>query len=225
MSTSFTWRFVVADVMCPIIGADFLRHKGLLVDLKNNRLLLLDDLSSVDIALIQSSSISTIVEPNKSSNKFQDVLLEFPGLTSQVLKKGNLKHPIRHNIITEGRPIKQKFRRLDPKKLKAAKQEFKKLVEMGVLKRSNSPWASPLHMVKKKSEEWRQCGDYRRLNSATVPDSYPLPHIQDFASQLAGAKIFSKIDLVKAYHQIPVNNSGDSECVCDTCVEEEEKPV
>ena len=78
---------------------------------------------------------------------------------------------------------------------------------MEVLKRSNSPWASPLHMVKKKSCEWRPCGDYRRLNSATIPDCYPLPHIQDFASQLAGSKIFSKIDLVKAYHRIPVNKS------------------
>ena len=60
-------------------------------------------------------------------------------------------------------------------------------------------------MVPKKDGTWRPCGDYRRLNQATIRDSYPLPHIHDCTSRLAGASIFSKIDMVKGYHQISIH--------------------
>ena len=80
--------------------------------------------------------------------------------------------------------------------------------QAGIIRRSNSPWASPLHLVSKSSGGWRPCGDYRLLNAMTIDDRYPLPHVQDFNSQLFGAKIFSKVDLVCGYHQIPMSTES-----------------
>jgi hypothetical protein len=100
--------------------------------------------------------------------------------------------------------VTAKFRRLDNVKLAAAKEEFQKLEAEGIIRRSNSCWASLLHMVQKADRSWRPCGDYRHLNLLTEPDCYPLPNMNDITSCLAGCTVFSKLDLKKGYHQIPV---------------------
>lgn len=59
-------------------------------------------------------------------------------------------------------------------------------------------------MVRKANGSWRPCGNFRRLNAATTPDRYPLPHLMDFSARLHGCKFFSKIDLYKRFFHIPV---------------------
>ena len=59
-------------------------------------------------------------------------------------------------------------------------------------------------MVQKPDKSWRPCGDYRALNTITVPDRYPIPHIHHMNQRLHNCRVFSKLDLVKAYHQIPM---------------------
>ena len=93
---------------------------------------------------------------------------------------------------------------MDQIKLAQAKAEFQKLESAGVIRRSDSPWASPLHMVQKSDGSWRPCGYYRRLNNVTRPDRYPR-YLRDFTNNLRGCKFFSKLDLVKGYNQVPMN--------------------
>ena len=103
---------------------------------------------------------------------------------------------------------------LDQVKLAEAKVEFQKLESAGIIRRSDSPWASPLHMVHKSDGSWHPCSHYCRLNNVTRPDRYPLPKIPDFTNNLRGCKFFSKLDLVKGYNQFPMSKAD----ICKTAI-------
>ena len=133
------------------------------------------------------------------------LLSRFPGIVGEADATPHPLHGVRHTIETTGRPIFAKARRLDAEKLEIAKAEFKKLEKSGIICQSNLPWSSPLHMVPKPDGSRRPCGHYRRLNTVTEPDRYPLPSIMDLSSRLYGCTVFSCVGLVKGYHQIPMD--------------------
>ena len=191
----FSWSFLLADVTKPILGADFLSANGLCVDLANSA-----------VSLPNSYSIPAELHSLGPANvNFLDVLAEFPEVTASGFAAMSPTHGVTHFLHTSGPPIHQKPRRLDAGKLQAVKDEFSKMEQAGIIRPSDSPWSSPLHVVTKPDGSYRPCGDYRRLNLVTTPDRYPVPNIMDFNANRAGCSVFSKLDLVKGYYQVPRN--------------------
>ncbi|GFT07072.1 retrovirus-related Pol polyprotein from transposon opus [Trichonephila clavipes] len=143
----FRWPFIIAAVSQPIIGADFLRYYGLLVDIRHGRLV--DSLTRLQTqGMVQQGNNSGIKVVN-GDTKFHRLLAEFPSLVEATSAPRKLKHEVKHTRITRGPPVFSKPRRLHPDKLKASKQEFQYLVDTGICRPSSSCWTSPLHLVPK----------------------------------------------------------------------------
>lgn len=200
----YSWRFIVADVTKAIIGVDFLSHYGLIVDCRNQRLIDSTTTLTTQAHSVSSSTISS-VKIFLGNSQYHELLHEFLDIT----KPAGIERVPKHNTVhyiktTPGPPVSSSPRRLAPDKLLIAKKEFEAMIKNGTAQPSKSPWASPLHLAPKKDNGWRPCGDYRMLNARTIPDRYPIRNIHDFTHNISGCHIFSKIDLVKAYNQIPV---------------------
>ena len=207
----FKHKFFIADVEDPLLGMDFLLEHRLAVDPVNSKLFDVDTFQSAKVNAIITNSITSVHE-NEINGKLQYLWKEFPSLCDASVSKltSHPKHNIVHDILLkEGtKPTAAKARRMFGPKLEAARHEIDTMLKLGIIRPSKSEWASPLHVVPKGDGSFRPCGDFRELNAATIPDRYPVPHLQDFTNCLKNAKIFSKIDLARAFHQIPLSKTA-----------------
>ncbi|XP_037505562.1 uncharacterized protein LOC119381883 [Rhipicephalus sanguineus] len=149
----FPWNFVIADVGEPIIGSDFLAHYHLLPDCRHDRLI------DATTGLSAPGQRTTTQQPSVKAFTVEDqspyhaILAEFPDLTRPSGRPRDVRHSTVHYIrTTPGPPVSCRARRLAPDRLRIAQAEFEAMLREGTARRSEGPYASPLHLVRKKTD-------------------------------------------------------------------------
>ena len=116
---------------------------------------------------------------------------------------------VKHHIeLKDYTPIKDRYRRIPPHQYEEVRKHLKEMLDIGAIRRSNSPWASPVVLVRKKDGSLRFCIDLRKLNARTVKDAYSLPRIEDALDSLNGACIFTSLDLKSGYWQVELDEDS-----------------
>ena len=129
-------------------------------------------------------------------------LLLFPEVLKNEPDKTTL---IEHHIpIVSIQPVRQRPYRIPHAYRAEVMQELKRMEEAGIIEESDSAWASPIVVVKKKDKKLRICVDYRKQNQFTETDAYPMPRIEELLDSVGQSKYITTIDLAKGYWQVPV---------------------
>ena len=138
----------------------------------------------------------------RKREQLQSLIQDYPEVFTDVPGKTDL---IQHKIkLTSNTPVRCKPYPLPYAAREELKNEVESMLKMGVIRPSDSPYASPIVMVKKKDGSNRVCVDFRKLNQITIEDPEPMTTAEDLFRRLSGKKYLSKLDLTKGYWQIPV---------------------
>ena len=105
-------------------------------------------------------------------------------------------------------PFKEKARRVPPHMCEEVRQHLRQMLDLDVIRPCNSPWTSNVVLVRKPTGELIFCIDLRRINQRFVSDAYYIPRIDETLDALAGAKIFTSLDLKSGYWQVELEEDA-----------------
>lgn len=155
------------------------------------------------------SELKIDLEDSPVSEQWKVRITEKLNSISEVFAMDDLTHghttAVKHHIrLLDETPFKERSRPIHPCDREAVKQHLRELLDSGIIRESESPFASPIVVVRKKNGAIRLCVDYRKLNTRTIKDAYALPNIEETFTALNGAKWFSVMDLKSGYYQVEV---------------------
>lgn len=140
--------------------------------------------------------------PSEKKKELCDLMSEYPKLFTDQLSQTDV---VFHDVdVGEAKPIKQHPYRVSPYKREKLAEEVKFMLQNELIEPSNSDWSSPCILVPKSDNTYRFCTDYRKVNSVTKTDSFPIPRMEDCVDRVGGAKYVSKFDLMKGFWQVPL---------------------
>lgn len=188
---------------CLILGADFWKLMEIIPNLSQN-------VWKFAVDEINLNTNDRNILPRTELTQEQKEALEtcINNVFSDMPDKIGCTNVIRHRIITNSEPIKQRYYPVSPVVQNSIDEELDKLLKDDIIEPSNSPWASPIILVRKKDNTYRFCVDYRKLNQVTVKDAYPLPIISSTLDKLRDARYLSTLDIKSAFHQIPLEENS-----------------
>jgi len=135
----------------------------------------------------------------KQKEQFLALMSEYDGVIAQ--GPGRTK-VLQHHIDTkDATPIRQQVRSVPLPRRETVQKLLQEMLTKGIISSSKSPWASPIVLVSKKDGTTRFCVRYRKVNSVTHKDAYPLPRVDETLDTLSGSNWFSTIDLKSGYWQ------------------------
>lgn len=146
--------------------------------------------------------------PEEWKERVTKLLNSMPEVFSQHDMDFGHTNKVKHHIkLSDNTPFKHRARPIHPHHVDAVKKHLQELLDSGVIRESESPFASPIVVVRKKDGSVRLCIDFRRLNLQTIKDAYALPNLEEVFSHLTGSKWFSVLDLKSGYYQVEMEET------------------
>lgn len=196
-----------------IIGTDILNRDGITyVRTKNKQYLTRTQEKALKVALAHVVDSTDIVSPLQGIERdtLMSVIKDFTdffitGTATTTVTTGEMHINVTTNTPVAYRPYKLSL----AEKLKV-REIVNELLSKGIIRESESEYASPIILVKKKDGSDRMCVDYRALNRITVRERYPLPLIDDHIDRLGDKSItrYSSLDMATGFHQIMISPSS-----------------
>ena len=186
-------QVTTCEVLCPNIDVTATDEGGVLISIDNQ--------DQQNAMLDFDKSKMTKREQRQINKLFSDYNDIFSVDRNDLGYTERVEH---HIHTTTDIPVKQPDRRIPPNIIPEVKKTIEDWLKSGVIQESESPYASQMVLVRKRSGDLRVCVDYRSLNNITVKDAYPLPRIEECIDALKGAKYFSSLDLTQGYLQVKV---------------------
>lgn len=194
-----------------IVGTDVLNRKGVkYIRTRDEQYLVYDNENRAQVLMVEFDGHDPVNTDLVDNDRFRlnEIITEFSdyfisGTATSTVKTGFMHIKLNSDTIIHYRPYRLSY----DEKLRV-RQIVKDLLDKGIIRESESEFASPILLVKKKDGSDRMCVDFRKLNEITIKDRFPLPLIDDYIDRLGHSKYYTSLDMATGFHQIPMHEDS-----------------